>query len=630
MKLRWLDEMVTAYDQQDDYRFFLSIFLEQCEIDVSWCMKEQQGNQAHLQSKTVADNVLNAMFDGNTFVNPFTTPSTSAVESSSLQNAMTNPAWIESMQEELLHFKRLDHDEEQTVIRNKSRLVVRGYHQEEGIDFKESFAPVARMEAIRIFLAYVAHKSFIVFQMDVKTAFLHGSIWIKQAPRAWYDELSMFLLQNHFFKGTIDPTLFIRRFHDDILVVQVYVDDIIFGSTHPRSYKAVKVRYIRSMIQPEPEGSSQEHYFRWSRSHSQVKDSKIHLLVQQYEQFTIPKEESIDNAFARFNTIITSLKALNEGFSSKTYVRKFLRALHFKWRTKVTAIKESKDLTSLSLDELISNLKVYEVIINKHSEMVKGKREQSRYLALNAKKESSDEESLTSDNEDEEKSFQRSKDDKNVKSERKCFRCEDPNHLIEECPKPPRSKNQKAFVVGTWSVSEEDTEEKTKEKACLVAQTSNEICLGINLEPDEWIKDNGCSKHMTDNRKIFFTYKAYNGESGSECFIPNTKDYLTKFDPKSYEGVFLRYSQNNKAYIILNKPTMRVEETLNVTFNETPTLPKTSPLEDDDLVEEEAIEINKTRPLGNDVEDKYLESNEIINIKKSNGHPLENVIGNLN
>nr|GEZ80868.1 retrovirus-related Pol polyprotein from transposon TNT 1-94 [Tanacetum cinerariifolium] len=118
------------------------------------------------------------------------------------------------------------------------------------------------MEAIRIFLAYAAHKSFIVFQMDVKTAFLHGTLkenvyvcqhkgfidadhlshvfklkkalyGLTQAPRAWYDELLMLLLQNHFFKGTTGPTLFIRRFVDDILVVHVYVDDIIFGSTHP-------------------------------------------------------------------------------------------------------------------------------------------------------------------------------------------------------------------------------------------------------------------------------------------------------------------------------------------------------------------------------------------------------------
>nr|GFA05164.1 hypothetical protein [Tanacetum cinerariifolium] len=140
------------------------------------------------------------------------------------------------------------HDEENTVIRNKTRLVMRGYRQEEGIDFEESFAPVARMEAIRIFLAYATHKGFTVHQMDVKTIFLHGSLkedvyvyqpegfieadypshvyklkkelyGLKQAPRAWYDELSTFILQNGFSKGTIDPTLFTRRFDDDILVV---------------------------------------------------------------------------------------------------------------------------------------------------------------------------------------------------------------------------------------------------------------------------------------------------------------------------------------------------------------------------------------------------------------------------
>nr|GEV26131.1 hypothetical protein [Tanacetum cinerariifolium] len=207
----------------------------------------------------------NVMVDGNTFVNPFANSSTSTVASSSSQNnqlrsdgemcmsalsvstmesknvkeAMTDPAWIDSMQEELLQFKRLD------VWVNKSRLVVRGYRQEEGIDFEESFVSVTRMEDIRIFLAYAAHKSFMVFQMDA----LYG---LKQAPRAWYDELSKFLLQNHFFKGTIDQTLFIRRFQDDILVVQVYVDDIIFGSTHPRYIQLfsdhMKSRFEMSMM----------------------------------------------------------------------------------------------------------------------------------------------------------------------------------------------------------------------------------------------------------------------------------------------------------------------------------------------------------------------------------------------
>ncbi|GJX95516.1 retrovirus-related pol polyprotein from transposon TNT 1-94 [Tanacetum coccineum] len=892
---------------------------------------------------------------------------------------------------------------------------------------------------------------------------------------------------------------------------------------------------------------------------------------------SFPKTNPIDNAFARFNTIITSLTALDEGYSSKNYVRKFLRALHPKWRAKVTAIEESKDLTSLSLDELIGNLKVHEMIIKKDSEIVKAKVER-KSLALKAKKESSDEECSTSGSEDEEyamavrdfkkffkrrgrfvrqprndkKTFQRSRDDKNGKSERKCFRCGDPNHLIGECPKPPRDKNQRAFVGGSWSDSGEEDDEKIQDETCLVAQAPNEvcsessyfsdenssiddlaldneydklckmslmiitknkrlkairnslenelrelkdrlstleknkgvdldcakchtlkieneklkeestrlnkfeksthclnemlsnqkpsgdklglgfnsfeasssgtkeikfvkaqkktcsdggpiiiggplndpaapkinmgpppvtpgsektvtfqksilgprpkhiivkkvkvpvasdnevkqfykplskpgvgfskpnfrsktspprrvnnnysrpktpqpkrhvsrqnqphgfpICLGVNLEPNEWIKDSGCSKHITGNRKLFSTYKSYNGGNvifgsnlrdniigkgtisndslkidnvehvdnlgfnllsirqiydnkcrvtffehdseitkdskvigrgirkkglyvmklgnkpkdqiclvtiddnstlwhrklghanmcliqslaskelvwnlpklkfdqhfcdackigkqahashkaknvvsttkclellhmdlfgpssfcnangithnflaprtpqsngvverknrtlqemsrtmlneqslpqkfwcnavdtstyilnrilirtilgktpyeilrgrkptldyfrvfGSKCFILNTKDYLTKFDPKSYEGVFLGYSQNSKAYIILNKHTRKIEESLNVTFDETPPPSKTSPLVDGDLDEKEAIREIESKNLENVVEDETLEINEIVNIKESRKHPLENVIGNLN
>ncbi|GJY94728.1 hypothetical protein Tco_0511089 [Tanacetum coccineum] len=137
------------------------------------------------------------------------------------------------------------------------------------------------------------------------------------------------------------------------------------------------------------------------QGNSQVKDNKIDLLVQQYEQFIISEDEFIDSAFARFNTIITSLKALDKGYSSKNYVRKFLRALHPKWRAKVTTIEESKDLTSPSLDELIGNLKVHEMIIKKYSKIVKAKAER-KSLALKAKKGASDEECSTSGSEDKE------------------------------------------------------------------------------------------------------------------------------------------------------------------------------------------------------------------------------------
>nr|GEU52476.1 reverse transcriptase domain-containing protein [Tanacetum cinerariifolium] len=243
---------------------------------------------------------------------------------------------------------------------------------------------------------------------------------------------------------------------------------------------------------------------------SQVKDNKTDLLVQQYEQFVIFEDESIDSAFARFNTIITSLKALDKGYSSKNNVRKFLRALHPKWRAKVTAIEEPKDLTSLSPDEHIGNLKVHKMIIKKDSEIVKAKVER-KSLALKAKKESSDEECLTSESEDEEytmevrdfkkffkrrvrfvrqpwndkKMFQRSRDDKNSKSDRKCFRCGDSNHLIGECPKPPKDKNQRAFLGGSWSDNGEEDDEKFKNKMCLVAQASSEVCFESSCFSDE-------------------------------------------------------------------------------------------------------------------------------------------------
>ncbi|GKF11041.1 retrovirus-related pol polyprotein from transposon TNT 1-94, partial [Tanacetum coccineum] len=119
------------------------------------------------------------------------------------------------------------------------------------------------------------------------------------------------------------------------------------------------------------------------------------------------------------------------------------------------------------------------------------------------------------------KTFQRSRDDKNGKNDRKCFRCGDPNHLIRECPKPPKDKNQKAFVGGSWSDNGEEDDEKAKDETCLVAQASNEICLGVDLEPDRWIKDSGCSKHVTGNRKLFSTYKAYNG--GNVIFGSNLR-----------------------------------------------------------------------------------------------------------
>ncbi|GJS52121.1 putative ribonuclease H-like domain-containing protein [Tanacetum coccineum] len=181
------------------------------------------------------------------------------------EHAMLYPRWIKAMQEELLQFQlpkvfRNKKDERGIVIINKARLVAQGYTQEEGIDYDEVFAPVAKIEAISLFFAYASFIGFIVYQMDVKSAFLYGTIekevyvcqppgfkdprfpdkvykvekalyGLHQAPRAWYETLSTYLIENGFRRGTIDKTLFIKKDKGDILLVQVYVDDIIFGST---------------------------------------------------------------------------------------------------------------------------------------------------------------------------------------------------------------------------------------------------------------------------------------------------------------------------------------------------------------------------------------------------------------
>nr|GEW24898.1 retrovirus-related Pol polyprotein from transposon TNT 1-94 [Tanacetum cinerariifolium] len=347
------------------------------------------------------------------------------------------------------------------------------------------------------------------------------------------------------------------------------------------------------------------------------------------------------------------------------------------------------------------------------------------------------------------KTFQRSRDDKNGKSDRKCFRCGDPNHLIGECPKPLKDKNQIAFVDGSWSDSGEEDDEKVKDETCLVAHASSEVCSGSSYFSDEnssigdLALDNeydklckmslkiitknkrkiqnqlGCSivSIRTDHGREFdnevqfgefcnangithnfsaprtpqsngvverknrtlqemsrtmlneqslqqnfwcndvdtSTYilnriliKAILGKTlyellrgrkpmqdyfkvfGSKCFILNLKDYLTKFDPKSYEGFFLSYSQNIKAYIVLNKHAKKFKESLNVTLDETPPPSKTAPLVDDDLDEEEPIKVVEKKNLENDIMDEILEFDEIVNIKESRNHPLENVTGNLN
>nr|GEW56784.1 retrovirus-related Pol polyprotein from transposon TNT 1-94 [Tanacetum cinerariifolium] len=208
----------------------------------------------------------------------------SQLEPSSVAKVLEDPDWVTAIQEEMQQFYHQQvwklvplpagkiaigtkwilknkRDARGIVVRNKARLVAQGHRQEEGIDYDEIFSPVARIEAIRLFLAFASYMGFMVYQMDVKSAFLYGEIkeevyvtqlkgfedpynpkhvyrvvkalyGLHQAPKVWYARLSTFLLKHHYRRGTIDKTLFLKKDSRHIILVQVYVDDIIFGSTN--------------------------------------------------------------------------------------------------------------------------------------------------------------------------------------------------------------------------------------------------------------------------------------------------------------------------------------------------------------------------------------------------------------
>ncbi|GJR43634.1 zf-CCHC domain-containing protein [Tanacetum coccineum] len=401
------------------------------------------------------------------------------------------------------------------------------------------------------------------------------------------------------------------------------------------------------------------------------------------------------------------------------------------------AIKESKDLSSLALDELIGNLKVHEIVMEKDSEYYKGKKERIKSIALKAKKESSDDETSTSESDDvgspkEEKKSFRQRDEKKGKSDRKCFRCGDPNHLIGDCPKPPSNKDQKAFNGGSWSDSENDVEDKTNDETCLMAQSSNEVTLNssyysdnayshdnlceinikiINknkilktkrdllekeiLELNEKIKklergkeiDIACKlcqelklenarlketqvkfvkfdksanslREMLNNQKSsscnlgleFDSSKASTSETKPISFVgPSAENATDRSTIKAHgstipgsvsrtcgekmvEHVFSPPMSSRSDFIITRKKLIhnRIEESKKPSFKPSLKSSLVSPLVDDDVDEEEAIRNNTKVVNNNNEDDESIEVDEVVNIKESKNHPLDQNPKNVN
>ncbi|GJW14031.1 hypothetical protein Tco_0018164 [Tanacetum coccineum] len=252
------------------------------------------------------------------------------------------------------------------------------------------------------------------------------------------------------------------------------------------------------------------------QGNSQVKNFKIDLLTQEYEKFSISNEQTIDSSFTRFNAIVTSLKSLDPDYSSKNHVRKFLRALPLKWRAKVTATEEAKYLATLPLDELLGNLKVYEMVLDNDGVVSKISKEKVKSLALKAKvtreqtSDDSDSQGGSDEDVDEEEAeafnllatnfrkffrkgnrfrrdnrfgnganrFRRgcgnsfgNKGGESLKQKGACYNCRIECHFASECRKP---KENKAFVGGAWSDSE-DGDKHQNDTTCLMAIKSQEV-----------------------------------------------------------------------------------------------------------------------------------------------------------
>ncbi|GJU32173.1 retrovirus-related pol polyprotein from transposon TNT 1-94 [Tanacetum coccineum] len=274
-------------DQEDQAFLEELVRLKRQEKEANDAVEFFSANMADLTNLETNVNVSPIPTSRIHFIHPITQilgdPKLAVQTRSKVNKSSRAYAFVDAMQEELLQFKiqkvwilvdlpygkkanrtkwvyRNKKDERGVVVRNKARLVAQGYRQEERMDYDEVFAPVARIEAIRIFLAFASYMGFIVYQMDVKSSFLYGAIdeevYVSQppgfvdpkfpkkvykvvkalyglhhAPRAWYATLSTFLLKSRYRRGTINKTLFIKKDKNDIMLVQVYVDDIIFGST---------------------------------------------------------------------------------------------------------------------------------------------------------------------------------------------------------------------------------------------------------------------------------------------------------------------------------------------------------------------------------------------------------------
>nr|GEX66934.1 hypothetical protein [Tanacetum cinerariifolium] len=280
------------------------------------------------------------------------------MEPKKVTHALDDESWVEAMQEELLQFKLLNVWTLMDLPHGKRATGTKwGHRKEEGIDYDEVFALVTRIEEISLFLAYASFMDFTFYQMDVKIAFLYGFVdpefldrvykvekalyGLHQAPRAWYETLSTYYLDNGFRRGTINKTLFIKQIKDEILLVQVYVDDIIFGST--KSNETAKDLW-----------DALERQMRGSEYGEQ--DRKA-VILYEYETFKAIEGEQFLDTYLGYLQVINDLKKCGYKKDNCELNYKFLNNLQPEWKKYGTLIRKTKNLMDINIDALYNILK---------------------------------------------------------------------------------------------------------------------------------------------------------------------------------------------------------------------------------------------------------------------------------
>ncbi|GJR86998.1 copia protein [Tanacetum coccineum] len=512
------------------------------------------------------------------------------------------------------------------VSRNKARLVAQGYNQQEGTYFDETYAPVARLESIRILLAYACAHNFKLYQMDVKSAFLNRFIneevyvaqpprfidskkpnhvfklkkalyGLKQAPKAWYDRLKAFLIDHEYniwFKITViyyekkltyhhrsnlclwypkgtglDTTVYADSDHAGDYVDRKSTSGVCtfmgccLTSWFSKKQTALSISTTKAEYVSAGKACQQALWMKQALIDYDIKLDDIPVLCDNKGAIDLSKNPisvhllrgSLPIIPESAKLVINDLKKCGYKKDNCELNSKLLNNLQPEWKQYGTLMRQTKNLMDINIDSLYNILKQNEGDVNdamsykkqavvatsdplalvaekkkllhrmatkvleKDLKITKNKKEKYKSLALKARQVLSDADTSSSDSNDEEyamavryfkkffrrrgkfvrqpyddkKNFRKIKEDK--REDQRCFKCGDPNHFISDCPKNSFG-DQKAFVVRSWNNSGDDSK---KEEICLMAH-SNEVRQKVKLDPDEWIQDSDCTRHMTGNK----------------------------------------------------------------------------------------------------------------------------------